>query len=188
MQAPRVRHPAPPVDLPSKRRNNRLPMPDATPRFCAESVTNPTQFAEALALRFAVFCDEQRVPRALEHDAEDARALHVVVRNDESVVVATGRALRMRADGTTASFDSEALVGDVARIGRMAVRHDWRRQGLGELVLRALETGAEKVGLAHAVLHAQCQARCFYARLGYVEQGALFVEAGIEHVTMTRRL
>ena len=38
------------------------------------------------------------------------------------------------------------------------------------------------------VLHAQTQARGFYAANGYEPEGELFMEAGIEHVRMTKPL
>lgn len=163
-------------------------MPNANCVYSSESVSCPVQFNEALALRFDVFCAEQNVPRALERDAEDALAFHVLVRNGEGLAVGTGRALRMRGDATQVSLRAAAMPGDVARIGRMAVRSEMRGCGVGRLVLKALEDAARDAGLARVVLHAQCQARPFYDRLGYVEQGARFTEAGIDHVTMTRRL
>ena len=153
-----------------------------------EPVTTPAQFEEALALRYEVFCDEQQVPRELERDEEDALALHVVVRDPAGRVCATGRALRMREDHAQVALDAPARAGDVVRLGRMAVRRDYRGKGVGAIVLRFLEDAARQAGLAHAVLHAQCQAQGFYARLGYAPSGEVFEEAGIEHVTMTRRL
>lgn len=162
--------------------------PESAAVFIIDAVSSPECFQEALALRFEVFCGEQNVPADLEHDAEDALAWHALVRDADGSVVGTGRVLRMREDGTQDSLHAVARPGDVARIGRMAVRRELRRNGIGERVLKALQREAADAGLARATLHAQCQARRFYNRLGYVEEGALFTEAGIEHVTMTRRL
>lgn len=157
-------------------------------KLTLQTVATAADFEEALALRYRVFCDEQRVPRALERDAEDALALHVVVRDGQGQVCGTGRALRMRPDGSQTALSAAATAGDVVRVGRMAVRRDVRKQGVGSLVLRALEQAAREAGLAQALLHAQCQAQAFYARHGYAPIGERFEEAGIEHVTMTRRL
>lgn len=157
-------------------------------RLTVQAVSTPAGFEEALALRYQVFCDEQRVPRELERDDEDALALHVVVRDAQGQVCGTGRALRMRPDGSQVALDSPAVPGDVVRVGRMAVRRDVRGQGVGTLLLKALEQAACDAGLAQALLHAQCHAQAFYARHGYVPVGERFEEAGIEHVTMTRRL
>lgn len=152
------------------------------------TVTTPEGFEEALALRYEVFCDEQQVPREIERDAEDDLALHVVVRDAGGRVCGTGRALRMRPDGTQVALGDFPVAGDVVRVGRMAVRRDLRGRGVGALMLRALEEAAVEAGLAQALLHAQCHAQAFYARLGYVPVGERFEEAGIAHVTMTRRL
>lgn len=164
------------------------------PSPAAERVTSDAAFEEALALRYEVFCDEQRVPRELENDPEDAFALHVVVRDSSGRVCATGRLLRMNADGSLSSpepggrDEGVGTVGDTARIGRMAVRGDVRRSGLGRTVLEALERYAARFGLKTAVLHAQVQAEAFYAASGYVRQGEVFDEAGIPHVEMRKSL
>lgn len=153
-----------------------------------EHVGNSTGFEEALALRYEVFCDEQGVPREIERDAEDDLAHHVVVRDAAGRVCATGRAVRMRPDEAQVALSAVARAGDVARIGRMAVRRDARGTGAGTIVLGALEQAARAAGLEEALLHAQRHAVPFYRRHGYAEVGAPYDEAGIEHVTMTKRL
>lgn len=153
-----------------------------------EQVRSGQEFEQALSLRFAVFCDEQGVPRELERDDEDACALHVIVRDAAGQVAATGRLLRQRADGSLAAPHAPAAPGDVGRIGRMAVRRDLRGTGLGARVIAALEAAAREAGLTHVMLHAQTHAEGFYARRGYAPEGERFDEAGIEHVTMTRAI
>lgn len=69
-----------------------------------------------------------------------------------------------------------------ARIGRVVTAASARGRGLaGELMAAALE-GAE----GPFVLDAQTYARGLYARFGFVEDGAEFLEDGIPHVTMRR--
>ncbi|ACL67674.1 GCN5-related N-acetyltransferase [Anaeromyxobacter dehalogenans 2CP-1] len=127
----------------------------------------------ALALRDEVFVAEQGVPIELEHDAEDATAFHVVAL-DGGRCVGTGRLVRQ--------------AGGVGRVGRMAVARDRRRDGVGALLLQALEAQARAEGLAEIELHAQRYVEAFYRRHGYVPEGAPFLEAGIEHVVMRKRL
>ncbi|HEX9051550.1 MAG TPA: GNAT family N-acetyltransferase [Anaeromyxobacter sp.] len=129
--------------------------------------------ARAFALRHAVFVVEQRVPESLEHDEHDADA-YIVVALDHDRCIATGRLVRQP--------------GGVGRIGRMAVDARWRRRGLGELVMQALESRARLDGLREIELHAQCYVEAFYARRGYARVGDVFVEAGIDHVAMRKRL
>jgi predicted GNAT family N-acyltransferase len=70
----------------------------------------------------------------------------------------------------------------------MAVHQVLRGCRVGEQVLRALAVQAERRGDRAIELHAQRTARDFYARLGFVPQGAPYEEAGIPHITMTRAL
>jgi predicted GNAT family N-acyltransferase len=43
-------------------------------------------------------------------------------------------------------------------------------------------------GFAAVVLHAQVAVAGFYRRLGYVEEGDLFDEAGIPHIAMRKQI
>lgn len=125
-------------------------------------------------LRMEVFVKEQGVPREIEIDEFDTMCRHVVVVNRLGHAVATGR-----------------LVSDapgVARIGRMAVARELRGSRVGRQVLDALVQAARDRGDTHAVLHAQVHAQNFYARAGFVPEGAVYEEAGIDHITMRMTL
>ena len=76
----------------------------------------------------------------------------------------------------------------VARVGRMAVRHDQRGSGIGAALLDALVGVARSRGDAQVLLHAQHSAVGFYARQGFKPRGEPFEEAGIVHLEMTRTL
>jgi len=153
-----------------------------------QSVRTPAEFLQALALRLRVFCVEQKVPPELERDDADAVALHLVVRNTAGIVVATGRLLRERSDGSVDAPGAPARPGDRARIGRMAVRADARGTGLGGVVLEALELAARQAGMHEGFLHAQLSAERFYLRHGWIREGEEFEEAGIRHVGMSKSL
>ena len=126
----------------------------------------------ALALRHRVFCEEQGVARDLEADGRDGEALHVVAVSD-GAVVGTCRLV----------FD-----GDTAKLGRMAVEPEARGRGIGAALLAGAEREARAAGAQRIALHAQARARELYARGGFAERGEIFVEAGIEHVLMEKRL
>lgn len=130
----------------------------------------PAARAAATRIRFAVFVEEQHVPAALELDEWDARCEHALARNAEGKAIGTGR---LSPDG---------------HIGRMAVVPDWRGRGVGAAILAALVARARAHGMAEIALNAQTQARGFYARQGFAERGPEFIEAGIPHVAMVRRL
>jgi predicted GNAT family N-acyltransferase len=78
--------------------------------------------------------------------------------------------------------------GTVARIGRMAVLAEFRRRGIAEAMLALAERHASDEGATSVILDAQLPARIFYERAGYVAHGPVFLDAGIEHVAMTKQL
>jgi predicted GNAT family N-acyltransferase len=137
-------------------------------------VRTPDEMAEALAVRRAVFIEEQAVPETLEIDEHDgdpasvSTAIHVLIRS-EGRPVATGRLLL---DGPP---------GENAHIGRVAVQREARGQGFGREVMRALQAEARARGLPGITLAAQLHAIGFYERLGYTAYGDVFLDAGIEH-------
>jgi len=128
-----------------------------------------TARAHASPIRFTVFCEEQGVPRDIELDEHDALSVHAVV-FDQGKPVATGRLLL---DG---------------HIGRMAVLKEWRNRGLGGLMLERLIEKARERGDRQIVLSAQVHAVPFYRAHGFVPRGSEYMEAGIRHQEMIRRL
>jgi predicted GNAT family N-acyltransferase len=130
------------------------------------------EVAAAKDLRLRVFCDEQGVSRADELDEHDESATHVVAL-DESGVVATCRLRWMDAD---------------LKLERMAVEDRLRGSGVGSRLLAGAEQIAHEAGASQMVLNAQTRARGFYAANGYEAEGGMFMDAGIEHVRMTKRL
>jgi len=117
-----------------------------------------------------VFVQEQGVPVELEWDELDPHCHHVLARDAEGVAIGTGR------------------LTPEHRIGRMAVLPEWRGRGVGDALLDALIQLARAQGWQDIGLHAQASAITFYARHGFLPQGARFTEAGIEHQTMRRLL
>ena len=127
--------------------------------------------ARALAapIRFAVFVEEQGVPREIELDEMDAACIHAIAYLDEKAV-GTGRLLP---DG---------------HIGRMAVLKKWRGHGIGSRILNALVEQARRRGGREVALSAQVHAVPFYRAHGFVEEGGEYLEAGIRHQAMRRPL
>ncbi len=131
--------------------------------------------AAARALRAEVFVDEMRLPARLAGDDSDLAAVHAVARNRFGMPVATGR-LRIEPDG------------QVALIGRLAVRPAVRGGGAGRAVLDALLAAAAARGCREVRLHAEVGAVGFYVRAGFVPYGAVFEDAGVAHQTLRRSL
>jgi len=139
-------------------------------------LATPADWPEVSALRHRVFVQEQGVPAELELDDRDGTAVHALSRDDAGAVVATGRLL------------PDAAGPGRAVVGRMAADAGARGRGHGRAVLTALEEAAAARGQVAVELHAQVTARGFYERAGYEPVGGEYTEAGITHVTMTRRL
>jgi predicted GNAT family N-acyltransferase len=131
----------------------------------------PWDKAHALAspIRFTVFVEEQGVPREIELDDQDPVSIHAIV-FAQGKPVATGRLLP---DG---------------HIGRMAVLKEWRGRGIGALLLKSLMQRAKERGDREIALSAQMQAVPFYLNHGFVPEGDEYMEAGIRHQAMRRKL
>lgn len=136
-------------------------------------VETASEMEAVKAIRIRVFVHEQGVPMEEEMDKADADAVHAVALLG-TLPVGTGRLLILP--------DSEA------QIGRMAVDLPHRHAGVGALIMERLEQEARRLGLTQAMLHAQTYVTPFYARHGYTEEGDLFMEAGIEHISMRKTL
>ena len=123
-------------------------------------------------LRVRVFCDEQGVSREEELDGLDDEALQIVAL-DESGVVATCRLRDLGAEW---------------KLERMAVEARVRGLGVGASLLVGAEAEARTRGAEQMVMHAQIRAESFYAANGYTREGEVFMDAGIEHIAMRKRL
>ncbi len=135
-------------------------------------IAGAVEYDAALDLRHRVFCVEQGVPKREEIDGRDGDALHLVAVRDGRVV------------GTCRML----FVGRTVQFSRLAVDADVRREGIATELLREADHEARARGAQRIVLHAQTYAQALYAGAGYEPRGRVFVEAGIEHVAMEKRL
>ena len=132
----------------------------------------PQEVDAALELRHRVFVGEQGVTPAADRDGRDGEALHLVALRDGALV------------GTCRVIVEEG----VGRLGRLAVEPHLRGKGLGGAVLVEAERIARAAGAERMRLHAQLSARSLYERAGYEPAGEVFLEEGIEHLTMEKAL
>lgn len=121
------------------------------------------------AIRFEVFVDEQNVPPELEIDGLDPECLHALA-FAEGTPIGTGRLLK---DG---------------HIGRVAVLASYRNQGIGTLIMKSLVDAARNRSFQSVILSSQAQAIPFYEQLGFLTQGPIYQEAGIDHIDMALKL
>ncbi|CAI5960043.1 unnamed protein product [Closterium sp. NIES-64] len=156
---------------------------DACQSVAVERVTTPTAWQQHMAVRVAVFVEEQRVPPHEEVDAHDGLgALHAVPPSALHFLATV--------QGQPAGAGRCVVKGDgTAKVGRIATLCQFRRQGVGRAIMHCIHEHAAKQGCVRSTLGAQLEAVPFYERLGYtVTSGEVFLDAGIEHVDMHRAL
>ena len=117
------------------------------------------------AIRKSVFIDEQHVPKDLEWDGRDTECTQFLA-SINSTPVATAR---LTPEG---------------QIGRMAVLKDFRSKGIGSQLLAAVIEQAKHAGYKQVFLHAQVNVIEFYQQHGFIAEGDIFIDAGIEHRSM----
>ncbi|HET9699953.1 MAG TPA: GNAT family N-acetyltransferase [Burkholderiales bacterium] len=138
--------------------------------FSIEQVTWSEAEPRLREVRAAVFMAEQGVPAELEWDGLDPMCVHFLALCAKGEAVGTAR---LTSDG---------------HVGRMAVRAPWRGRGVGRSLMEAVLAAARRRGMRCVVLNAQVHAQGFYLRFGFTPEGGEFLDAGIPHLRMTRRL
>ncbi|MFC7371840.1 GNAT family N-acetyltransferase [Fictibacillus iocasae] len=130
-------------------------------------------FLDALAIRKNVFVIEQEIPEEEEIDHLEGESLHFVLYVDSMPVGAS----RLRA------------YGDGGKVERVCVEKRFRKKGLGDELMKAMEHYSLQKGYSSLTLNAQTQAEPFYSKLGYTTISTeTFLDAGIPHVTMKKTL
>ncbi|SFC62397.1 Predicted N-acyltransferase, GNAT family [Alkalibacterium subtropicum] len=130
--------------------------------------------AAAFYVRMQVFVLEREISLQEEFDSKDTDGTVYVVLYDDGKPVATGR---------YKEIDSETI-----RPGRIAVLKDYRKQGLGEQLLKELEKIGQKNGCTKSVIHGELTAAEFYEKLGYVRVSDIYYEDGAPCVTLNKQL
>lgn len=141
-------------------------------RFTAEDA--PELFEQAIAIRRAVFVDEQGGPLEDEPDDYDGDAIHWLFWIEDSPV-ATCRLV---------SYQEACQMKPVAKLGRLAVLLSHRGAGLGRQMMDVMLADAKAEGFDQSILHAQSYAVPFYEKFGFETEGPEFEEGGIPHVFM----
>ena len=123
-------------------------------------------------LRIRVFSGEQGIAPGVEIDGLDPASTHVIALRRGNVV----GTCRLR------------YPGGRGKLERMAVDPALRRTGVGSLLVAEAEAEVRRQGSEEMYLHAQRRFKAFYASCGYESEGETFLEEGIPHVLMRKRL
>lgn len=137
-----------------------------------KDIVEKKDLEDAFNIRKAVFVREQGVPLDNELDEYEDISNHILVYY-ENKPVATGR-LR--------------IVDNIGKLERICVIIDYRKYGLGKVVVEGLEKLAREKGIKKTKLHAQVQAKGFYEKVGYIQVSGEFMEENILHIAMTKDL
>ena len=133
----------------------------------------PDDWEPIRMIRIAVFQQEQGVDTALEFDGKDDEAVQFLAYLDDRPV-GTAR-LRFLNQST-------------AKIERLAVLADARKQGVGQQIMSAAIEFLSEKNISEIRIHAQELVKEFYQTLGFEVEGDRFQEAGIPHLKMSKRL
>ncbi len=137
-------------------------------------VSSEDELAEAFRVRREVFVEEHEVPQEFEFDEDDHRAQHLLALSKSGRVAGTARLL-----------PSPAFPG-FAKIARVSVLRDYRRQQLASRMVSLLEHRAKLTGYRGVEVAAIADVRPFYRKLGYVAYGPFFPQSGIRHQGMSK--
>lgn len=138
-------------------------------KFVAKIYKGKENFDDAFYIRKTVFMDEQGFFD--EFDDIDPVALHAVV-YDGDKPIGCGRVF---------------LENGNAHLGRIAVLLEYRKMGIGRILMQALEQAArENLEFSHFELSAQKRAIGFYKSVGYEEIGEFYLDEGYPHITMIK--
>ncbi|MCM3512906.1 MAG: hypothetical protein PWR19_162 [Carnobacterium sp.] len=130
-------------------------------------------YNDAISIRKKVFVEEQHVPPELEIDDLEDKTIHVIGYLEDKAV-STAR-LYQKNDTTF-------------KVQRVAVSLDFRKQNLGNQLMLEIERYAKEKQVNQLILDAQDHALSFYEKLGYQIEGDSFMDAGIPHHKMVKRL
>lgn len=103
-------------------------------------------------LREIIFIEEQNVPILVEKDGKDIYATHFLLLNDDNIPIGVGRVVA----------DNNAAV-----IGRVGITKEFRKNGLGFLLMQNIIDYCKNQGFEKITLSAQEHALNFYKKLNF---------------------
>ncbi len=124
-------------------------------------------YEKAKALREEVFMIEQGF--SYDKDEYDAVSWHIVG-YDKDLLIGTARVHK--------------LEGNSYKIGRVAVKKEYRGEYIGDLLMKTLQDKIVTLGGIEAVVYSQYGAKGFYEKEGYTQEGDAFLIDGALHVKM----
>lgn len=136
--------------------------------------TTQKHFADVFRIRTNVFIGEQQVPAHEEIDALD-QVVPILIAYEGEMALGTARIIE-----TEEGY---------AKIGRVAVIKEARGQGVGRHLMEAAIKYIEvETNVSEIKLDAQLSAQKFYESLHFESYGDVFLDAGIKHISMKKKI
>ena len=134
---------------------------------------NNKDMLSCLNLRRTVFIEEQNVPKNEEVDGDDPDCDHILLTVSDIPVGAA----RLK------------YYNDFIKVQRVCVLKNYRGQGIGSKIINFIIRHVEKNDIRSSIrLGSQIHALEFYKRLGFIEFGEEYLDAGILHKDMEFRI
>jgi len=145
----------------------------ATNEFTYKLAEDEDELKGAFEVRRQVFAEEQGIQEDLVFDSSDSGAIHVVIKDGQSVI----GTVRVR-----------FLETEQTKLERMAILRPFRGMGLGKRMMSFILEELKSKEIKEITLHAQYEVIPFYEACGFDTVGLPFEEAGIKHIKMERKL
>ena len=139
-------------------------------------INNSDDLIKIFKLRIEVFTFEQNCPIEEEFDFYDnlnsGSTQFIVEKNSECI--------------GTARITYYSI--DKIKIERVCIKKDKRELNVGTELMKRMHNKLINDDVRIVEISAQISAINFYKKLGYIEEGDKYIEAGIEHIKMKKKL
>lgn len=132
------------------------------------------ELEEYYHLRWSLLRAPLQRPQGSEKDIYDEHSEHRMIVDHTGTPVACGRIY--------------TIAADESQIHHMAVNPSYRKQGLGSLLISALEDEAHRAGSERIVMNARIEAVPFYEKCGFSLVGNGQVSEGVRHRQMIKEI
>lgn len=139
--------------------------------------TAQDDLSEIFEIRREVFIKEQHKTEAQEFDDYDKDAIFCVLYEENHS--STDKKQRPIATGRLVLLEDGKY-----KIGRIAVKKEYRGKQYGDMLVKMLVNKAFMSGAKEVYVGAQIQAIGFYKTIGFKEIGEEYIEANIPHIEM----
>ena len=145
-------------------------------KLIIREIKTPEDLIKIFKLRIEVFTFEQNCPIEEEFDKYDninSETIQFIVEN-VGECIGTARI----------TFYPNNKI----KIERVCVKKDKRKLRVGSKIMMKLHSVLIQRNIKQVEISAQIYAINFYKKLGYIEEGDHYIEAGIEHIKMKKSL